>query len=214
MRKNFHALLVGNGETLPADFLTSCSSQVDFVLATDGGADRALAGGILPDAVIGDLDSVSQEARKKLADKPFIFVDNQNNTDLEKALDYLLAQGCSRVTVVGFTGGRMDFTLGNLLSVYPYTANMKIRFASPEWEIFPLFKSASFRCKKGVRVSLIPLKTCRGVSLQGLKYPLKNASLSWKQAGRALSNRAVSTRFHIHLISGFMLVYIENTVQN
>lgn len=205
-----NVLLIGNGETLPADYLRARAKQADFILAADGGADRALACGIMPDTVIGDLDSVSPVTKKRLGNDKFIFVDNQHNTDLEKALNYLTARGCKKCVICGFTGGRMDFTLGNFLSVYPYVNKMEICFASPDWTIYPLADSRKFACQRGARVSLIPLKTCTGVTLKGLKYPLTNARLSWTRAGRSLSNQTTGKHFCVTLKTGYMLVYAEN----
>lgn len=208
--KEFHrALLVGNGETLPAGYLAGRAQEADLVLAADGGADRALDCGVTPDAVIGDLDSVSAETRRKLGEEKFVFVNNQNNTDLEKALDYLAERGCKECMICGFAGGRLDFTLGNFLSVYPYVKQMDICFAGPGWKIYPLASGRKFSCKKGARVSLIPLKTCTGVTLKGLKYPLENAHLSWEHAGRSLSNQTTGKEFQISLKTGYMLVYAE-----
>ncbi len=203
------ALLIGNGETLPEDFLKPLVRKAGFVLAADGGADRALAAGITPNAVIGDLDSVSSAAKTRLGPGKLIFIDNQNNTDLEKALDYLAQHGCQQCTICGFTGGRLDFTLGNFLSVYPYVKKMEICFAGPGWKIYPLAAGRKFPCKKNTRVSLIPLKTCTGVTLSGLKYPLSNARLSWTHAGRSLSNQTLANSFQITLKTGYMLVYAE-----
>lgn len=209
MTKFSNVLLIGNGETLPADFLRAQAKRTDFILAADGGADRALSCGITPDIVIGDLDSVSSAAKKHLGNDKFIFVDNQHNTDLEKALDYLTKHNCKKCVICGFTGGRMDFMLGNFLSVYPYVNKIEICFASPNWTIYPLAATRKFTCKRGARVSLIPLKTCTGVTLKGLKYPLTNARLSWTHAGRSLSNQTTGTEFHITLKTGYMLVYAE-----
>lgn len=209
MTKFSNVLLIGNGETLPADFLRAQAKRADFILAADGGADRALSCGITPDIVIGDLDSVSSAAKKQLGNDKFIFVDNQNNTDLEKALDYLTKHNCKKCVICGFTGGRMDFTLGNFLSVYPYVNKIEICFASPNWTIYPLAATRKFACKRGARVSLIPLKTCTGVTLKGLKYPLTNARLSWTRAGRSLSNQTTGKYFQITLKTGYMLVYTE-----
>lgn len=203
------ALLIGNGETLPADYLHALAHRADFVLAADGGADRALAAGVTPEAVIGDLDSVSPSARRLLGPDRCFFVNNQNNTDLEKALDWLAAHGCKSCTLAGFAGGRMDFTLGNFLSVYPYVKKMEICFAGPGWKMYPLAAGRKFACKKGARVSLIPLKTCTGVTLCGLKYPLAGARLSWARAGRSLSNLTTGRTFQISLKTGYMLVYAE-----
>lgn len=202
-------LLIGNGETLPADFLRTQASRADFILAADGGADRALACGVTPDAVIGDLDSVSSRTKQTLGQEKLFFINNQNNTDLEKALDYLSQNECKECIICGFVGGRMDFTLGNFLSVYPYVKKMDICFAGPGWTIYPLAAGRTFACQKDARVSLIPLKTCTGVALKGLKYPLNNARLSWTHAGRTLSNQTTGKSFQITLKTGYMLVYAE-----
>lgn len=58
------ALLIGNGETQEAAFLQHLARQADLILAADGGADRALSAGVRPDVIIGDLDSVSPQAKK------------------------------------------------------------------------------------------------------------------------------------------------------
>ena len=124
-------LLIGNGETLPADYLAGLVQKADFILAADGGADRALAAGVTPNAVIGDLDSVSSAAKKQLGEEKFIFVDNQNNTDLEKSLDWLVQNNCKECVICGFAGGRLDFTLGNFLSVYPYVKKWIFALRAP-----------------------------------------------------------------------------------
>ncbi|MBE6421405.1 MAG: thiamine diphosphokinase [Elusimicrobium sp.] len=204
-----HTLLIGNGETLPAKTLKELAQKADFVLAADGGANRALACKVTPDLVIGDLDSVSPSTQKKLSSEKILFVDNQNNTDLEKALDYLSQNGCKSCTVAGFAGGRLDFTLGNFLSVYPYLKKMDICLWGNGWTIYPITADKKFNTEKGARVSLIPLKNCTGVTLKGLKFPLQKARLSWQRAGRTLSNEATGKTFSVQLESGFMLVYVE-----
>ena len=204
-----HTLLIGNGETLPKFLLKKLSQQANFVLAADGGANRALSCGITPDLVIGDLDSISDKTQKQLPAEKILFVDNQNNTDLEKALDFLSGNGCKACTIAGFAGGRLDFTLGNFLSVYPYLKKMDISFVGNGWTIYPLTSGKKFSTEKGARVSIIPLKNCTEVTLTGLKFPLHKARLSWQRAGRTLSNETTDKTFSVQMKNGFMLVYIE-----
>lgn len=203
------ALLIGNGQTQPAAFLKPLAQAADWVLAADGGADRALAAGVTPDIIIGDLDSVSPATQKRIAPEKLIFVDNQNNTDLEKALDWLLARGCKSVTLTGFTGGRLDFTLGNFLSLVPYAPKLQLTVAGPGWRLYPLVQPRRFPCRPGARVSLIPLKNCTGVTLRGLKYPLKNARLPFGKTGRTLSNQTTGKTFAVSIKSGLLFVYVE-----
>ncbi len=208
MKTSRHTLLLGNAPAGPGAWLKQLAKTADSIVAADGGADRALRAGIVPDVIIGDLDSVSPRARKKFASSQWIFVDNQNNTDLQKALDYLVTQKCKKCTLVGFEGGRPDFTLGNLLALYLYARKMDLRVAGRGWTIFPITRTKTFTTRPGARVSLLPLSPCSGVTLYGLKFPLTNARLTLGTT-RTLSNQAVKNRFTVQLKSGVLLVYLE-----
>lgn len=205
-----HVLLLGNGEPVPPAFLKQLAKEADFILATDGGAAQALACKIVPHAVIGDFDSVEAHTRRCLAKAQWIKVSRQDNTDLEKALDWLLAQGCQYCTLCGFTGGRMDFTLGNFLSLCPYVTKMQLTVRGPGWHLRPVTRKITVSCRAGKRVSLLPYQTCKGVYTTGLKYPLAGETLCWKRAGRSLSNQTSGKRFCVRLKSGFLWVYWED----
>lgn len=206
-----HILLIGNGCNLPADFLRPLAGQADLIVAADGGADRALAAGVSPHLIMGDLDSASPRARARLSRAKWQFVDNQQNTDLEKALDFIAATyPQARVVLVGFDGGRLDFELGNFLSLYPYRRRLTLCVAGPGWKIYPCNTSLTLHTTPGKRLSLLPLKPCRNVSLSGLKFPLKNATLTWKTAGHTLSNLTTAKRARITCTGGYLLVYIED----
>lgn len=204
-----HALLVGNGEILPATRLQELAREADFILAADGGADHALQNGLVPDLVIGDLDSASSFAHQKLPREKFLFIDNQNNTDLEKALLYLTQHGCKKCTLAGFLGGRWDFSLGNLLALTRFARQLDICIVGANWRGFLLSRSRRFACVPGKRVSLLPLKPCSGVTLTGLLFPLKQARLPMGTT-RSLSNKTVKNMFTVSLAKGQLLVYVED----
>ena len=204
-----HALLIGNSPDVSPRLLKQLAQQADFIVAADGGADSARKAGIYPDVIIGDLDSASSSARRKFSKARWIFVDNQNNTDLQKALDFISKQAGKKCTLAGFTGGRVDFSLGNILALYPYANKMELCLAGNGWKMFPLAASRRFTARPGTRVSLVPLKRCTGVTLDGLKFPLQNAQITLGTT-RTLSNQAVKTHFSVSLKSGFLLVYIED----
>ena len=204
------ALLIGNGDPVPADFLKRLAGAADFVLAADGGANKAVRAGVTPRAVIGDLDSVLPQTRQACPDTQFIRVDNQNNTDLEKALDWLLEKGFTSCEIVCGVGGRWDFSIGNFLSVYPYAGKINLAFKGPGWSIYPLTRGGTFPCKPGGRVSVIPVTACPDVTLKGLKYPLEHAHLKLGGTGLTLSNEATAGRFEVSFDSGYLLVYAED----
>ena len=71
-------------------------------------------------------------------------------------------------------------------------------------------KNRRFACRPNARVSLIPLKNCTGVTLKGLKYPLKNARLKLGGTGLTLSNITTGKTFGVEMKSGFLFVYAED----
>ena len=205
--RTYRALLIGNGEQISPRLLKTLAAQADYVLAADGGADHALSCGVTPNGVIGDLDSVSARAKKTLAGN-ILHVPAQDNTDLEKALRWLIKHKFTHVTLVGFVGDRWDFSVGNLLALGKFARKLEICIASDKWHIFPLVHGAQFTCQKNKRVSIILLKTCTGVTLTGLKYPLKNARLA-PGTTQTLSNQTTGTRFGVSFTRGTLLVYYE-----
>ncbi len=201
------ALLICNGQK-PGKWLKKLAKEADFILAADGGADAALAAGVRPDAVIGDLDSASPRAHRALKEVPFIHVKRQDNTDFEKALDWLTEQKFEQCVVAGAQGKRLDFTIGNFLSVYPYLCRLNVIFKGDGWAVYPLIKSLNFSARKGARLSLIPLTDCTNVTLKGLKYRLNN--VQWQLGQTGLSNIVSAQKSEVNFTSGYMLMYVED----
>ena len=201
MQNLSNVLLIGNGTLPGAALLERLARQATFILAADGGADKARAAGIQPDLVIGDLDSLASAPEQVLR------VPRQDNTDLEKALDWLTAHRAGRVCIVGSVGGRWDFSIGNFLSVYSYLPALDIYFAGDGWKIVHGTQKA---VRPGARVSLIPFTACTRVNLSGTQYPLTNAQLALGHTGRTLSNCAQQAQITVQFESGFMLLYIED----
>lgn len=203
------ALLICNGEK-PGRWLKKYAQEADFILAADGGADSAVAAGVLPDAVIGDLDSVSPRTRRLLKNTPFIHNSRQDNTDLEKALDWLTRQHFTHCIIVGAGGGRLDFALGNVLSVRRYLKKISICFVDKNWALYPLQTGLSLPVRQGARLSLLALTACRGVTLRGCRYPLSQAYLDGKHIGQTLSNQVSAPKISLTFQSGYLLLYIEH----
>ena len=204
MQNLSNVLLIGNGTLPGAALLERLARQATFILAADGGADKARTAGIQPDLVIGDLDSLASAPEQVLR------VPRQDNTDLEKALDWLQENRAGRVCIVGSVGGRWDFSIGNFLSVYSYLPALDIYFAGDGWKIYPLVQGTQKAVRPGARVSLIPFTACTRVNLSGTQYSLTNAQLALGHTGRTLSNCAQQAQITVQFESGFMLLYIED----
>lgn len=158
-------VLVGGGPVTAAD-MAEARSHGGSVVAADGGADRALALGVRPDAVIGDLDSLSAHARAALGDAVHA-VSEQDSTDFEKCL---LRIAAPLVIAVGFAGARLDHALAVFNTLARHPARRCVVLA--EREVIMLAPPRiALDLPAGTRVSLFPLcgVTGRGT---GLHWPI------------------------------------------
>ncbi|MFV0386305.1 thiamine diphosphokinase [Paracoccus sp. (in: a-proteobacteria)] len=175
--------VIGGGAVTPADL--SVSQQVaPLLVAADGGADRALALGRKPDWVIGDLDSISPQARRMIPPDRLIHVAEQDSTDFTKCLTRIAAPF---VMAVGFAGMRLDHTLAALTSMTNVARPLVIMLASDDL-VFRAPPRLTLPLMPGTRVSLYPLGPARGVS-SGLEWPIEG--IEFAPDGRVgTSNRA------------------------
>ena len=204
MAKLNKVLLVLNG-IADNKFLAETAKNYSFILAADGGANKCLKAGIKPDIVVGDLDSITPKNKALLKDRLKQFT-RQDNSDFEKALDYLKTLKPKQVDIVLSYGGRLDFGLSNFLTASNYLKYFDICFLFPKAVVYLLSKGAKIKAKNGARISLIALEEIKNISTQNLVYPLKNENLGPCQRG--LSNIALGN-FGINFKRGKLLVYAE-----
>ncbi len=137
------------------------------LVAADGGADRLLKLGFEPEAVIGDLDSISQAARRLLAGRLFA-IPEQDTTDFDKALRSIAAPF---VLGLGFSGARPDHALAVLHALVRHPERRCLILGGG---------SVTFLCPpeltldlpRGSRLSLFPMGRVQGASA-GLRWPIE-----------------------------------------
>jgi thiamine pyrophosphokinase len=199
-------LVICNGESPSKKLAHQLARNVDAIVAADGGANVARKLGIRPDVIIGDLDSMTSATKRCVSSSTFIRVSRQDNTDLEKALDFLLGQKIKRATIMAATGNRLDHTLGNLSVIWCYTKDIEIDVVGDGFLAIPLTKRNTIATKRGATVSLIPFGVCSGVTLRGLLYPLTNATMEVGTIG--LSNIVKQSPFTVEVKRGKMLLIV------
>jgi thiamine pyrophosphokinase len=205
------ALLICNGEPPSALLARRLARVSDLIVAADGGANAARAIGLTPDVIIGDLDSVSPTTLRVFRNSLILRLDRQDNTDLEKALDYLAACHIRDVTIIGATGRRIDFTIGNFSVLWRYSSLLDLRVVGKGWYAVPVGRKRSIRASRGTTVSLIPFGPCEGITLLGLRYPLTNASMRVGDIG--LSNVVLKSPFTVRVRRGAMLLLVQREPQ-
>ncbi len=199
-------VLLCNGLPPPTRLLRRLVREHDLFLCADGGANAARTAGLPPDVIIGDLDSVEPTTLRAFASSLVLRVSRQDNTDMEKALDFCVAQRFRRVTLTGIAGGRMDMTLGNMVTLWKYVGHLELALAGDGWVGLPVRGHARIAAPRGATVSIIPFGELRGVTLRGLQYPLHHATL--RRGEVAVSNTVTSSPFTVHIESGDALLFI------
>ncbi|WP_432400683.1 thiamine diphosphokinase [Wukongibacter sp. M2B1] len=206
-------IIVSNGSISNYSFYSNIISSEDFIICADGGAKHLIKMGIVPNVVIGDLDSIDKNHKKSFLEKKVEFQKfptNKDATDTELALDFALTQNPSEVILIGTLGSRMDHSIANVALLKKILDNgIKGRVVNENNEIYimdTLNNELSLIEDKHEYMSLIPLSyRVTGVTLEGFKYPLLNAEISFGSS-IGVSNEFAKKQASIRIKEGLLLV--------
>ena len=183
----------------------------DFVLCADGGFALALRENIIPNAVIGDFDSLGKvpgdfpESCKVIQAAP-----EKNETDTFLCLSYGMQAGFHSFMVAGGMGGRIDHTLANLqLLAYAANHGLDMWMADANNRVTAMCPGEK-RIKRilGWKLSVLAHeKACKGVTLENVKYPLRNAVLT-NEFPLGISNEFAGPEAIITLEDGLLLLFV------
>jgi thiamine pyrophosphokinase len=165
--------IVGGG-MIEIELLQELAGQGVALIGADGGGDAIGAAGLVPAAIIGDLDSlVDRGAWEKRT--LVLHVPDQITTDFQKAL---AATAAPLTLALGMTGKRLDHTLAALSAVLEYAPRRKILLVDEVDVAAAVVGPIGFSAAKGERVSLHPLVPVRFARSTGLLYPLDGLRLA------------------------------------
>ena len=184
--------LVGGGP-VPARDLALALARAPVTIGADSGADRLMAAGIMPQAVIGDFDSLSIATRNALPPDRLHPIADQDSTDFDKALRRVNAPV---ILALGFAGARMDHGLAVMNALVRHWQRPCI-IIGPKDIAFAAPPRLTLRLRVGDTLSLFPLALITGTST-GLHWPLDG--LHFAPDGMiATSNRvsAPDVRWHL-----------------
>ena len=181
-KASMRAIIFANGDAPNRKTIEHWMTPSDRIIAADGGTHNALSVGVMPQVVIGDLDSLAEADRGELerAGVPFIvYPTHKDRTDLELAIRYALDQGATELIIFSALGGRWDQSLANLLLLtLPELAHVSTRIVDQQLSIQVIRDQAEITGCAGDTLSLIALKgDAHGVTIEGCEYPLRDAVL-------------------------------------
>ena len=198
--------ILANGDWLSKDaVITTCSGSKN-VIACDGALETCNSIGVVPTVVVGDLDSASPASVVAFAQQGGLVHrdESQNCNDLEKALEYAKEQGATSCTVFGATGGDVQHEWANLSACG--AAGFDITCLAPKatFRFFRTGKKYSIEMAAGQTFSLFALGEAKGITLQGAKFSLDDASLAFGSQG--VHNIAQASQVELVYSSGRLMM--------
>jgi thiamine pyrophosphokinase len=209
-------VIFANGKLPDLEAARALLKEGDYLIAADGGANHLMKMGVLPEVVIGDLDSVDEDTLFELTSaevKIEQYSEDKDETDIELALRYAMELQPSSIRIVGALGGRLDQTISNLsILTDPMLPEIDIRLDDGVEEVFFCRASAGkgeqvqVRGRSGDTVSLIPWQApVAGIVTEGLQWPLYGETL-FPDKSRGVSNRMLGESASVKIEKGLLLI--------
>lgn len=180
----------------------------DYIIAADGGYKALCSKSIIPDAIMGDFDSLGYipEHNNIIKHPP-----EKDDTDMALAVSHGYELGYRKFLIFGGIGGRLDHTLGNLQTILGFcrkgcecyligdgtvitaAENERIEFSGKESGYISLFSAAG---------------EAKNVTVKDLKYPLTNATL-YPDITLAVSNEFIGKKASISTKGALYILWYE-----
>ena len=203
-----------NGSPDPPGLIRVVAGRGDLVVAADGGARHALGSGVVPDLIVGDLDSLGEELTREAERRGASLERHPARKDkMDGHLAVLAARrlGASAADLLCATGGRISalFAVPHVLLAAERAGLSSTVVAGWGWAFVVEDGSRTVEGDPRDGVSIFPLSgPASGVTLEGFAYPLQEACL---QPGDTLGfhNELTGREARVSVASGTLLVIHE-----
>jgi thiamine pyrophosphokinase len=167
--------IVANGRPLESRLAIQIVKSASIIIAADGGTLACKKSGIKPDFIIGDFDSISRDLLNQYHDIEIIHIEDQNSTDMEKALNFATSLSPDRLIVLSAFGKRMDHTSANLFFLAEYNEKVPVQIYD-NYGYMTILKEGKhiFKHKTGTIISFFSPYPVKNISLKGFRYNLQN----------------------------------------
>ena len=196
-------LIIANGEfpshSIPLEILT----KANCIVACDGAADTLLDKGYIPDIILGDLDSISEDSKKKF-ENSIIEIYDQSQNDLRKAFNYAIEHNIHDISIIGASGKREDHMIGNIFSLLDYK-DLNIKLFTDTGFFSCIHDEQTIDSFKGQQVSIFSVDPTIKITSTNLKYNFNNNNLSYIYLGTL--NESTSCNFKLKISHGSLLVF-------
>lgn len=197
------AIIIANGDAPRLSTINLLrNAGFNTLVCADGGLKVAARLHLLPDVIIGDFDSSAPVLREQYNGRSLLLHNlDQDTTDIEKALDYLISKGTTRVCLLAAIGSRLDHSIGNISILLKYANRLRLFLVHGSSLLTHISGSLTFKTLPGELVSLYGFDRKTRFSTSGLKYPLKKESVLFGER-ESTSNVAVGENVSIRVTGG------------
>lgn len=222
------AVIVCGGKIENYAYMKKYLEEAKFIISADSGARHCKNFNIMPDLLVGDFDSVTKADYTDFVAagvEILTFPPEKDMTDSELAIEIAMERGCSRIIMLGALGTRLDHSMSNIFLLKKLLDKGIDGTVADEYNEIKLINcrielerkrkcececESELECEleheNGDFVTLLPLVgSVKGVTTQGLYYPLTNATLD-VGSSLGVSNRFSEDKAHITVKEGYLLV--------
>ena len=200
-------IILANGKPPKKSIITFFQKKgFNKLICADGGANATLKMNLIPDIIIGDLDSISTNALQEFKSvSKIIRLKRQNDTDVEKCLKFAISKKYDEVLLLGATGNRLDHTFCNLGIVLKFFSKIKISLVAENSFLTAFKGKVKIRTLPGETVSIYGIDDKTKIVSEGSRYKLKNVALPFGKK-ESSSNIALGKRVGLKITNGIVFV--------
>lgn len=204
--KDYKTVIIADGSFPVHEIPLGYLRNAERIICCDGSTEAAVFSGFIPDAIVGDMDSLSREAASKFADRIYPDSDQETN-DLTKAVRWCISRSYNNIVITGATGKREDHTIGNISLLAEYVRSVNIIMVTDTGILVPIIENTTLPTFAGQQVSIFSIDPETKVTSKGLKYPLSETRITnWWQA---TLNESTGDQFSLHFSDGRIIVYLK-----
>ena len=210
-RRGRRVVVLADGEPPPPRLLAAHLAIADLFLCADAAGRPYARLPRLPDAVVGDLDTLGGDVRDVPAGVQVVHDTQQDTTDAEKALDFAAQAGCREAVLLGAGGGLLDHALHNALLPERWAGRLRLLLADAGTAAVRVGagESCTWDLPPGTTFSLLPLPGgARGVACDGVRYPLRDAAVDGRGPA-TVSNEVAGGPVRLSVAGGSLLAVVR-----
>jgi thiamine pyrophosphokinase len=202
-------VLFAGGKLERPEILKKRLTGEEYILAADGGARHALALGLTPRKVVGDMDTLTEgelEDLRGLGSEILMFPAEKDESDTLLALREAMGMGYADIEIWGALGGRLDHSVANvILLMDPHLAGVQVQLFTWNQRVFLPERGQVIAGSPGDLISFFPMeKEVTGIQTRGLQYEPKDGRLEFKYAV-GLSNVILGRECSVSWEDGLLL---------